>query len=547
MSEQYPGQVVDVPVIENMIESWKQFQGQTVNGEFELRDYLGGSTHSAVFLTEYDHQIASIHLISENAPDRDRQLASWQLATELSHVNLIRVFQVGLCQLANERVFYAVMELPDENLGQILTQRALTAEETTAMLAPALEALAYLHKRDIVHHSINPANIGALGDQLKLSVGTLARAGRANSHPGLYDPPETVSTPAADVWALGLTMVEVLTQRLPAWQRDAQGDPDITATLPQPLFDIARNSLRRDARRRLTVKQIAVRLNPSAVASAAETNETVGSAPAATESRPASASVSVSVPSGALATSTMRREEMPAPVSSPSRIEPPQIKPSYSQSASKISGAGRETAATPKQSSKSSYRTPIIVAVLLVAAFAGYRFFFSSHSTSPSTVVSTQEDARANTNGLPAPAETSATPAKPSATTPSSAAPNSTSPRSSVSGGTPMQPKAGSKSEASPISGNASGSVVHEALPEVPEKAFSTIHGRFHVLVRATSDASGNVSDASIDSPGPSQYFASLALKASRDWKFSPDAPGEWLIRFEFTSGGVTASAAPAQ
>jgi TonB family protein len=542
MSEQYPGQVADAPVIENMIESWKQFQGQTVNGEFELRDYLGGSTHSAVFLTEYDHQIAAIHVISENAADRERQLASWQLATELSHPNLIRVYQVGLCQLANERCFYAVMELPDENLGQILTQRALTAEETTAMLAPALDALAYLHQHDIVHHSINPANIGALGDHLKLSVGTLARAGEPNSHPGVYDPPERVSTPPADVWALGLTIVEVLTQRVPAWQREGQGDPDITANLPQPLFDIVRNCLRRDARRRLTVKQIAARLNPSAAAATDSATEIAAPRPVTEETKV------VSAPTPAPAASVTKRSE-PSTPSSPSRVEPAQTRPSYSQSAPKMPPPRRDIAPPPSSSSQSSYRTPVIIVVLLIAAFTGYRFFFSNHASSPNGAVSTQQETQPDANATPqssapAPVETPAPPAK------SSAAPSAAAPAASTQANKPAEkPKPAPRSAETSVANaaGASGSVVHEALPEVPEKALNSIHGRFHVIVRATSDASGNVSDASIDSPGPSQYFANLALKASHDWKFSPNSAGDWLIRFEFTADGPTASAAPAQ
>ena len=31
--------------------AWKQFQGQIVAGIFPLQEYLGGSDHSAVFLT----------------------------------------------------------------------------------------------------------------------------------------------------------------------------------------------------------------------------------------------------------------------------------------------------------------------------------------------------------------------------------------------------------------------------------------------------------------------------------------------------------------
>jgi serine/threonine protein kinase len=530
MSEQYPGHVADMPAIENMIESWKQFQGQSVNGEFELRDYLGGSTHSAVFLTQYDHQIAAIHLISENATDRERQLSSWQLATELTHPNLIRVYQVGICQLANERCFYAVMELPDENLGQILTQRALTAEETTAMLSPALDALAYLHQRDIVHHSINPANIGALGDQLKLSVGTLARFGEPNSQPGLYDPPETVSTPAADVWSLGLTIAEVLTRRIPSWERKGQGDPDLTDSLPQPLFDIVRNCLRRDARRRLTVKQIAARLNPATAAPADKPTAIAAPTAGVAEIKP------LSTAAAAPAASTGHGVETRPSAKVPSRFEPPQPKPSYSHNAT---SPRRESAPQPSTPSRGSFRTLVIVGVLLVAAFAGYRFFFSSHTAGPGSDVSTQQDAQSNTSAAPPPS-----------VQPPAAPARSSSGAFAANAGTPAtkpveKPKPASKSSET-SSANAFGSVVHEALPEIPERALATIHGKFHVIVRATSDASGNVSAASIDSPGPSQYFANLALKTSHDWKFSTSAPGEWLIRFEFTSDGPTASATPA-
>ena len=49
-----------------MTRDWKQWEGQIVNGTFPLRQYLGGSEHSAVFLTERrgrDPQRAAIKLI----------------------------------------------------------------------------------------------------------------------------------------------------------------------------------------------------------------------------------------------------------------------------------------------------------------------------------------------------------------------------------------------------------------------------------------------------------------------------------------------------
>ena len=33
-------------------ETWKSWEGRVVDGEFPLRQWLGGSDHSAVFLTE---------------------------------------------------------------------------------------------------------------------------------------------------------------------------------------------------------------------------------------------------------------------------------------------------------------------------------------------------------------------------------------------------------------------------------------------------------------------------------------------------------------
>jgi len=53
-------------------------------------------------------------------------------------------------------------------------------------------------------------------------------------------------------------------------------------------------------------------------------------------------------------------------------------------------------------------------------------------------------------------------------------------------------------------------------------------------------DQAGNVTRARFDSPGPSKYFARLAMQAAEGWKFAPpqaDGPKrakEWLLHFEF-------------
>jgi TonB family protein len=81
--------------------------------------------------------------------------------------------------------------------------------------------------------------------------------------------------------------------------------------------------------------------------------------------------------------------------------------------------------------------------------------------------------------------------------------------------------------------------VIHQVLPEIPGKARSTINGSVRITVRVQV---GNVVDAKLSSSGPSRYFADLALKAARQWIFSPSTtggqavPSQWDLRFELTS-----------
>ena len=230
-----------------MAEAWKHWQGQTVNGEFLLGEYMGGSQNGAVFQTQFgdpNPQPAAIKLISENSSNAKNRLASWQSASTFSHPNLIKIFQAGHCRIGDAKLLYVVMEYAEENLSQILPHRPLTENEAAEMLSPVLGALAYLHAKGLVHGRIKPANIMASGDQLKLSSDGIRRAGDPISEPSGYDPPEATSSSAGDVWSLGMALVEVLTQRLPASDRHAQGDPTVPKTLPAPLLDIARHCLR---------------------------------------------------------------------------------------------------------------------------------------------------------------------------------------------------------------------------------------------------------------------------------------------------------------
>src|SRR5260370_3483731 len=107
-----------------------------------------------------------------------------------------------------------------------------------------------------------------VGDKIKISTDGLLGASETLRipKPGVYDPPESSSgrlSPASDVWSLGMTLVESMTQRAPVWDRMGHGDPILPKSLPSPFFDIARNCLRRDPPQRCTIADISARLRPA--------------------------------------------------------------------------------------------------------------------------------------------------------------------------------------------------------------------------------------------------------------------------------------------
>ncbi|PYY11044.1 MAG: hypothetical protein DMG61_20255 [Acidobacteria bacterium] len=253
---------------EIVFEQSKQWEGQVVNGTYPLRQYVGGSDHSAVFLTEIlseNPRKAAIKLIAAHEANADIQLGRLKLAAKLSHPHLLQIFEVGKCQLEDHQLLFVAMEYADETLSQILPQRPLSPQETRDLLTPALDTLAFIHNNGFAHGHLKPANILVAGEQIKLSSDGLCRPGSpASVQSTAYDPPEASNegvTPAGDVWSLGVTLFEALTQRLPNWTDRLRSEPTPSGKMPEAFAEIAKHCLVRDPRSRWTIAQIGSRLN----------------------------------------------------------------------------------------------------------------------------------------------------------------------------------------------------------------------------------------------------------------------------------------------
>lgn len=434
--------------------------GRVVDGKFTLLQWLGGSGNSGVFLTELPSDPAQKAVIKLMPAEASRASVT---DASLSHPHLIRVFHVGRCEIDGISLCYVVTEFADEILSEVLPMRPLTPDEAEEMLVPVVDALAYLHEHGLVHGRLKPSNILVVNDQLKLSADNLQPASNAAGLTralGAYDAPERADgllSPASDVWSLGMTIVEALTQRTPGWSLTTKSDPQIPDEVPQPFAKIAALCLRIDAARRGTLNDV---------------RKCMGIAVAPT-----------------------------AAVSAPKAIE------------------------MPKQQEAFKLRPSVLTVAALVTIAVVALLWSRSHEPKPE-LQSPEQSPASQSTAAPVPAQPE--------------------PQPQVQAPTPAPPALQQPTNV-PASG---GAVEQRFMPDVLPAASQSIRGRVNVDIRVNVDASGNVSDASFESAGPSRYFSRVAMDAARRWKFTPPqangqpAASVWTLHFVFTNDTTNVTAA---
>jgi TonB family protein len=496
---------------DQMTEAATKQIGQVVDGKFRLGQFVGGNELSSVFLVDYDGQQvpkAAIKLIPADSVDAPAQLARWKRAAKLSHPHLIRLLEMGRCELNHTPMLYVVMEYAEENLSQVVARRPLSPAEASDILGPVVDALAYVHAEGFVHCRLKPANVMADDDLLKISSDGLCRIGESSGaagKPGAYDPPEAAGgriSPAGDVWSLGMTLAEALTQRLPVWERTNQAEPALPSNLPPEILDLARHCLRRDPQLRWTVAYISARLqqnSPAPPRQIAQSSQTSFANPRAIGGVVLAGVALAAILGGLLLLRTHSQAQPSAPVAA----EPPAVHKN-------VQGSVQPKPQPPVQ----SRLQPSVPSKV--------------QPTAPSTAQLKPENKPA-LSAKPSP-RAQATSQQPPA----------------VAKPVQQQHAAPSQQPLLVGSGVLRGKVAQQILPDAPQKARDTIRGKVRVTVKVHVNESGTVTEASFAAPGPSQYFADRALKAAQLWKFTPakldgrNVPSDWLLRFEIDPASTT-------
>ncbi|MBX6330945.1 MAG: serine/threonine protein kinase [Gemmatimonadaceae bacterium] len=185
-----------------------------------------------------------------------------RVLARLEHPNIARLLDAGV---TDSGLPYLVMEYVDgQPIDQYCDAHRLTVEERLALFAHVCDAVHYAHRHLVVHRDLKPSNIAVTSDGavklLDFGIATLLAEGEGGesrlTRTGLvmltpeYAAPEQVKgepvTTAADVYALGLLLFELLTGQRP-FHREGRTPPELVQAVveedPEPPSVVVRRRI----------------------------------------------------------------------------------------------------------------------------------------------------------------------------------------------------------------------------------------------------------------------------------------------------------------
>ncbi|MGH8868079.1 MAG: serine/threonine-protein kinase [Actinomycetes bacterium] len=200
--------------------------GAVLAGRYQLADRIGTGGMAEVFraedvVLERPVAVKMLHPGIDAGAARERLRSEVRLLARMSHPGLVSVYDAGD---QDDRGFVVMQLVEGGTLAERLAVGALARDEVTRLASQLAEVLAYLHSQNLVHRDLKPSNVllGSSGRVLLTDFGIARMLDAAHVTAtdttvgtAAYMAPEQVQGrrvgPAADVYALGLILIQCLT------------------------------------------------------------------------------------------------------------------------------------------------------------------------------------------------------------------------------------------------------------------------------------------------------------------------------------------------
>jgi eukaryotic-like serine/threonine-protein kinase len=249
--------------------------GSTINGRYQLEAAIGEGGMATVYAARHrlvDRPCAVKVMnaaLAKNEVIRERFRREAKAAQKLAHPNIIEIFDQG--ELEDGSLFLVMELLEGQTLADVVMRNKLSLERSLPIAIQIARALARAHDLEVIHRDLKPENVFLAesedgSDFVKLLDFGIARsmqdvrltgAGEVFGTPQ-YMAPERITSidagPAADLYALGVMLFEMLSGQLPFDAPDVasffvkhlkepppslrQRDPSVPAELDQLVMDM---------------------------------------------------------------------------------------------------------------------------------------------------------------------------------------------------------------------------------------------------------------------------------------------------------------------
>jgi serine/threonine protein kinase len=211
-------------------------------------------------------------------PDREHEshcrvalVHEGELLHDLAHPHLVRVYEV----MAEPRPAVVMETLTGATLAALIEETPLKPRDTALLGRQLASALGYLHGRGWLHLDVKPSNVVVqAGRAILIDLSLATRPGAGRSHAGTYGylAPEQFTgrdlSPASDVFGLGVTLGEALTDDLPYGEKDRWTSPSVFRSFrrrldhaPAPLVDLILRCIQPEPARRPTLTELRTALD----------------------------------------------------------------------------------------------------------------------------------------------------------------------------------------------------------------------------------------------------------------------------------------------